>query len=121
MNIDTLIIGQSRSVYVVGALEKLIQWMLQLTRPKPAVLLRTTQWLADQPLSILQQAPHIWKHERGTSPPIYVIRKDQARLYCCLKGQDIVILCWAVKKRDKADPADLRRAERLAREIIDGK
>lgn len=121
MKTDTVIVGQSRSVYVVGALEDLKQWMQPLTRPTPAVLLRTIQWLADRPLSILQHTQQIWKLERGTSPPIYVIRKDQARLYCCLKGQDIVILCWAVKKRDKADPADLRRAERLAREIIDGK
>lgn len=121
MNTDTVIIGQSRSVFVVGALEDLMQWMQRLTRPKQAVLLRTIEWLADQPLPILQQVQHIWKHERGTSPPIYVIRKDQARLYCCLQGQDIVILCWAVKKSDKADPQELRRAERLANEIQHGR
>ncbi len=113
--------GQSRSIYVVGTSESLMRWMQQLTRPKQVVLLRIMQWVADQPLSVLHNAQHIWKFERGTSPPIYVIRKDQARLYCCLQGQDIVILCWAEKKQNKADPQVLLKAERLAREIINGK
>jgi hypothetical protein len=65
MNTDTVIVGQSRSVYVVDELEKLMQWMQRLTRPKQAVLLRTIEWLADQPLPILQQAQHIWKHDAG--------------------------------------------------------
>jgi hypothetical protein len=120
MKISELFKGQSRSIYVVGAIENLMYWMQGNSRPNPAILLSKIEWLANQPFSTLQHARMIWKLERGTSPPVYVIRKDQARLYCCLKGQDIVILCWAVKKQDKADPQNLRRAERLAREITNG-
>lgn len=77
--------------------------------------------LAGRSNAELLTAGYMWKYETGTDPKIFVIKRDQARIYCCMKANDIVVLGWDEKKQNKADQQLLRRMQKLAREVLDEK
>lgn len=110
--------GESRSVWLFGSPSAWRNWIEKLQRPPSRLVLSKLEVLADLPLEQLVLRQRIWKYEAGTEPKIYAIKVDQARLYCCLRGQDIVILDWDSKKASKANPLILHRAEQRARKVI---
>lgn len=54
-----------------------------------------------------------FNHERGR---IYVFKTFKHRIYCFQHRRDWVLTHGAMKKRDKADPKELDRAERIMEE-----
>jgi phage-related protein len=119
LTIEKFVQGQQRAVYLYGFRKDFDGWAEGHQRPTAARLLAAIDYLADAPLAQLQHQQKLWKYVTATNPKIYELRKDQARLYCCLRGQDIVILVWAVKKQPRADPAVIRLAERRAKEVLE--
>ncbi len=107
-----------RGIYVFGDSEAFADWLSQIQRPSKLVLTAALDSIARYSLSDLTRAGHLFKKLAGTEPPIYEIRKNQARLLCCMMGANIVILHWLAKKKDKLAPEDVKKAERLAREVF---
>jgi hypothetical protein len=60
-----------------------------------------------------------YKRQEGD---IYVIKRDQVRIYCFEDtGRVILLTHGAIKKQDKAYPQDLKRAKRLRKEYLAAK
>jgi hypothetical protein len=115
--VSLLIAGTARRVYIYGDLEKFKNWLSRLQKPSASVLVGAMKEICELDMTCLQVMRALWKFERDTEPPVYVVRKGHARLYCCLKSGDIVVLDWTIKKRRKADRRVLERAQRLAKEL----
>ncbi|ACL03294.1 protein of unknown function DUF891 [Desulfatibacillum aliphaticivorans] len=55
-----------------------------------------------------------FKHEEDG---IYAIKSGQVRIYCCFHGKKVVLLTnGAIKKQNKANPADLEKAKKIRKE-----
>jgi hypothetical protein len=89
-----------------------------MQRPPAAAIAKAIEKVADRTDDNLRRSPGLWKMLKGTNPTLFEIRRDEARLYCCMQGADIVILAWEHKKRDRSDNRAIARAERLAKEIL---
>jgi hypothetical protein len=74
------------------------------------------QRIADTAFAALAFHQEYWKIEVKGALPLYAIRKDQARVYCVVQGQDIVVVDWDQKQQRKANPVVLDRVLRRARE-----
>lgn len=117
MMLELVCIGLYREVWTVDP-DALHDWMQNLQRPPQLVLQAAIQRVADFAEVELRRTGGLWKMLKGTDPPIFEVRRDQARLYCCRKGADIVILAWEQKKRKASDLRAISLAERLAKEIL---
>lgn len=117
--IQPLISGSQRIIFSAKGREEFMKWCKKkLTRPEERTLVAVMDKLADFSVEDLRHAGQIWKYERGTKPNIYVIRRNQVRLYCGMKGNNIIVLAWIKKKEKKASPALLKRVQKLAKEVI---
>ena len=79
------------------------------------MLFRLTQFTDAQPLG----ASHLFKRLSGEATGLCEIRKDQAKLLCCMLGRDIVVLHWIAKKKDELEERHIRKALRLAKELAE--
>jgi mRNA-degrading endonuclease RelE of RelBE toxin-antitoxin system len=115
--IVAICIGLEHGIYVPAELaQEFLEWLKRLQRPEQRILHGVLRRIADTPFAQLAFNSEYWKIEVKGVLPIYAIRMDQARLYCAVQGQDIVILVWDRKKQRKANPEMLDRALRRARE-----
>lgn len=114
MKFEVLSLGVERVIYVYDSSEAFRAWCEGLERPPLKVLMRVIKLVADLPFASLMANSQIFKPLAGTKPKLFEIKRDQARLYCCLHKGDIVILAWEQKKQIRATPEVLKRAQRLA-------
>ena len=109
--------GQYRSILLFGDYDSFVKWIVKGNRPMPKVLQSTISGLAEQPDLQLFSAWNVFKPLSGNAHGLWEIRKDQARLLCCLRGRDIVILHWFAKKKNEIDERDINKALRILKEV----
>lgn|GEM_PF-774469 len=67
-------------------------------------------------------APRNIEKFRHEEDGIYAIKQNQIRVYCFFEtGQMIIVTHGTLKKRQKANPKDLKRAKRLREEYLKAK
>lgn len=118
MGFERLYQGQKRGVFVYDSRRLIYKWMKGMNRPPHRIIWKAIRWVCDRPLPDLMRSQRIWIPLAGTTPRLFEIRKDQARLYCCMKDGDIYILDWVQKKQPRAPKSIIARAEKRAREIL---
>jgi hypothetical protein len=111
--LSEIVSGKHHAIYIpTDQLEVFRAWVAELQRPKAPVLNRLIVTIADTEFTTLQLSK-FWIFERDS---VYAIKKDQARIYCCTIGSDIIILSWDQKKQHKANTVILDKAVRLAKQ-----
>ena len=79
-------------------------------------LIRLIEYIADQ------GTPRDKRKFRHEEDGIYAIKQGQARIYCFFDAGLVILLSHGtIKKKEKADPEDLKRAKRLRKAYLTAK
>lgn len=120
MSVSTRIVaeGSAFSVYEIlsGDRSHVEEFFHELPLDLKSRLFRLIAFIADHGTPSNQRK---FRHEEDG---IYAIKQGQARIYCFLDAGRVILLTHGtIKKKEKADPEDLKRAKRLRKAYLTAK
>ncbi len=120
LSVSTRIVaeGSAFSVYEIlsGDRSHVEDFFHELPMDTRRRVVRLIEFIADHGTPSSQQK---FRHEEDG---IYAIKQGQARIYCFFDAGRVILLTHGtIKKKEKADPEDLKRAKRLRKAYLTAK